>query len=320
MSIVKLTPSYKDYLWGGNKLTESYNKESDLKILAESWEVSSHPDGPSIVANGPLKGKTLVEYVETKGQDILGEKGKVFDFFPILIKFIDAKQDLSIQVHPNDEYGLKNEGQYGKTEMWYILEAEEGASLYYGTNKEISKEEYKNAIENNTILEVLNKVPVKKGDVVFVEAGTIHAIGEGIVICEIQQNSNITYRVYDFDRKDVNGNTRELHIDKAVEVSNLLPLDTSFKAQGAKKEFTNYSETLLVEHILFKTELLELNGAMTMDVDNQSFNALICIEGSMTVKHDNNSIELKKGESAFIDANTKDIEIEGNTNFLRVSV
>ena len=316
MSIIKLSPAFKDYLWGGTKLKSQYNKKSDLEILAESWEVSSHPDGPSVVTTGPLAGETLVNYIETKGRDILGTRGKAFDFFPILIKFIDAKQDLSIQVHPSDQYALKNEGQYGKTEMWYILEAEEGSALYYGTNKEITKEEYKEAIENNTILDVLKKVPVTKGDVVFVEAGTIHAIGAGIVICEIQQNSNITYRVYDFDRRDVHGNARDLHIDKAVEVSNLVPLDSSFKAQGEAIKHDEYTETMLVDHRLFKTELIELYGEMTFSVDDSSFNALICIEGDINLKE----FSLTIGESAFIEANTPDVTITGNGQFLRVSV
>lgn len=320
MAVIKLVPAFKDYLWGGNKLVRDYNKKSDLEILAESWEVSSHPDGISIVDNGTFEGKTLVEYIASKGKKVLGKKGQTFDFFPILIKFIDAKQDLSIQVHPSDEYALEHEGQYGKTEMWYILEAEPGASVYYGTKNEISKDEYKDAIENNTILDVLNKVPVTKGDVIFVEAGTIHAIGAGIVICEIQQNSNVTYRVYDFDRKDVNGNTRELHIDKAVEVSTLVPLDTSFKAQGDRVDHDSYSQTLLVSHDLFKTELISLNGSLSFDVDDQSFVALICIEGELEIKQGHDDIKLIKGESVFIDAETDDVQISGEGDLLRVSV
>lgn len=177
MSVLKLKPACKDYLWGGHRLAEEYGIEYDGEILAESWELSCHPDGPSVIVNGPFAGLTLEEYIEKEGKQVLGNHCRRFRDFPILIKFIDAKQNLSIQVHPDNKYALKNEGQYGKTEMWYIMDAGEGAFLYYGFKKEISKEEFAKRIEEETLLEVLNAVPVHKGDVLFIESGTIHAAG-----------------------------------------------------------------------------------------------------------------------------------------------
>ncbi|MCI7099411.1 MAG: ROK family protein [Lachnospiraceae bacterium] len=177
MSVLKLKPACKDYLWGGHRLAEEYGIEYDGEILAESWELSCHPDGPSVIVNGPFAGLTLEEYIEKEGKQVLGNHCRRFRDFPILIKFIDAKQNLSIQVHPDNKYALKNEGQYGKTEMWYIMDAGEGAFLYYGFKKEISKEEFAKRIEEDTLLEVLNAVPVHKGDVLFIESGTIHAAG-----------------------------------------------------------------------------------------------------------------------------------------------
>ena len=194
MSVLKLKPSCKDYLWGGHRLVEEYGKEYDGEILAETWELSCHPDGPSTIVNGAYAGKTLEEYIEAEGKEVLGTNCRRFRDFPILTKFIDAKQDLSIQVHPDNRYALKNEGQYGKTEMWYVVDAGKEAFLYYGFKKEVSKEEFARRIQEDTLLEVLNAVPVQKGDVLFIESGTIHAIGKDILIAEIQQNSNVTYR------------------------------------------------------------------------------------------------------------------------------
>ena len=206
MYTLKLKPALKDYLWGGTRLKTEYKMETNLEKVAEAWVLSTHKDGAGIVLNGELEGKTLTEAVAAFGTDCLGENGKKFSYFPILIKLIDAKDDLSVQVHPDDEYALRVEGEYGKTEMWYIVDCEEGATLYYGFKEEISKEQFRAKIADNTITDVLNKVPVKKGDVFFIPSGTIHAIGKGILIAEIQQNSNTTYRVSDYGRLGADGN------------------------------------------------------------------------------------------------------------------
>ena len=286
MSIIKLTPAFKDYLWGGTKLKENYGKKTDMDPVAESWELSVHPDGPSIVASGEYQGLSFPKYLEKKGKGVLGTKGNTFEFFPILIKFIDAKQPLSIQVHPDNEYALRVEHEYGKTEMWYILDCEPDSFLYFGVNKEITKEEFERRIHDNTLLDVLKAVPVHKGDVFFIKSGTIHAIGAGIQICEIQQNSNTTYRVYDFGRVGKDGKPRELHIQKAIDVSNLSPIEST------------------------------LNGTTTLYVDDESFGSILLIEGNATIENDGTTLEVNKGDSVFIDANSGDVKITGNCQWI----
>lgn len=313
MAIHKMIPSSKDYLWGGTKLIESYGKSTNQNIMAESWEISSHKDGPSYLED---KQMTLKEYTETHRNEVMGSKGLDFEDFPILIKFIDAKEALSIQVHPDDAYALAYENQYGKNEMWYVLEAEPGATMYYGVKEDISQDDFRKSIEDNNILEVLNEVEVKPGDVVYVPAGTIHAIGAGIVICEIQQNSNVTYRVYDFKRQQADGSYRDLHIDQAVAVSNLNSVKTDFDAQGLLETHDEYSKQTLVKSPYFVTTHYQVDSEATFEVDSSSFVAVVCLEGSLTL----NDISLVKGESAFIDANTGLVSVSGTGRFLHVTL
>lgn len=310
MEPIKLIPAFKDYLWGGTKLKTNYGKQSDLDIVAESWELSTHKDGQSVVASGADKGKPLSEYIEKYGAEILGTAAQNFDYFPILIKFIDAKDNLSIQVHPDDAYALENEGEYGKTEMWYILEAEDGASLYYGFNREITKDEYRQRIEDNTILDVLNKVQVKKGDVFFIKSGTVHAIGKGIVICEIQQNSNTTYRVYDYDRRGADGKPRQLHIAKALEVSTLAPAAAD---NGSKAEvrYDGYSDKTLSSCKYFTVRRLRIQSSAALRADTESFRSLIITEGSADIIMGSTVLSVTKGDSVFIPAQDSDYTING---------
>ena len=238
-SIIKLEPAFKDYLWGGTKLKDIYHKKCDYDIVAESWELSAHKDGQSVVASGRFQGMLFGDYLKKIGPEGLGWKSQAFERFPILIKIIDAKNSLSIQVHPDDEYALREENEYGKNEMWHIMDCDEGAFIYYGVNQELTKDELQKKIEDNTILEVLNKIEVHKGDTYFVNAGMIHAIGAGILLCEIQQNSNCTYRIYDYDRRDKYGNPRELHIDKAREVSVLKDMTSECDGSGNEIEVNN---------------------------------------------------------------------------------
>ena len=305
MKPVLLLPAFKDYLWGGTRLKEEFGKKSDLDIVAESWELSTHKDGQSVVASGEFAGMTLGEFVE-KNPSVLGKNCDNFEFFPILIKFIDAKDNLSIQVHPDDEYALKNTGGYGKTEMWYILDCEEGASLYYGFKEEITKEQFKESIENNTLLDYLNKVEVKKGDVYFIEAGTVHAIGKGIVICEIQQNSNTTYRVYDYDRRDAQGNARELHVEKALEVSVTKP----------PVEYKQENENVLAKCKYFTVEKAEIDGEMEFSIDETSFKSVIVTDGEGTLVSGDYTMEIKKGDSVFIPAQNGKYTVKGNCNII----
>lgn len=313
MAILKLVPAGKDYLWGGTKLMTDFGKKYDGEKLAETWELSCHPDGPSRIENGEYAGKTLEEYIERCGKRVLGKHCEAFENFPVLIKFIDAKNDLSIQVHPSDEYALKNENQYGKTEMWYVVDCEEGASLYFGFSKQVDEKEFRERIENHTLPEVLNKVPVKKGDVFFIESGTIHAIGAGIIIAEIQQNSNVTYRVYDYGRLDKDGKPRQLHVDKAIEVTNTVPMtcQKSFAPHlGSCKYFT--VDKLVMDGSHIKT----VSGC----VDDTSFLSILILDGSGTVKTADESVAFKKGDSLFIAAGTGDYTIEGTCDALLTTI
>lgn len=295
---IKLLPVYKDYLWGGTRLKEEYNKNTELDIVAESWELSTHKDGQSTVE---ATGQCLSDYIEENGKEILGKNAEKFDFFPILIKFIDAKGALSVQVHPDDEYALRVEGEYGKTEMWYILDCNEGAYIYYGLKKEMSKEEFRRHIEDGSLEKILNKVPVKKGDVFFIESGTIHAIGAGIVICEIQQNSNTTYRVYDYGRRDKNGNLRELHVEKAIEVSKLCPPPAVQKKENGILASCKY---FTVKEVIAETE-------EKIKMSEACFNSVIITEGEGTLSLNGEALTVKKGDSIFIPAQNTEYKLIG---------
>ena len=304
MAIVKLCPSYKDYLWGGKKLITDFYKEYDGDVLAESWELSCHKDGPSYIAAGEYAGETLEQYIIMEGKKILGRHARKFSKFPVLIKFIDAAEDLSVQVHPGDEYAIKNENQYGKTEMWYVVDCEEGASLYYGFAREVSTEEQEQRIRDNTLLEVLNKIYVKKGDVLFIEPGTIHAIGKGNVIAEIQQNSNVTYRVYDYGRKDKNGKERDLHIEKALQVTRRIPMlrQKSFEPHIASCEYFTVDKLVLDGGIMKR---------MCGTIDPATFVSLLVLEGEGVIRAGKEELTFRKGDSLFITADTGNYEMEG---------
>lgn len=312
MSVLKLKPSCKDYLWGGHRLVEEYGKEYDGEILAETWELSCHPDGPSTIVNGAYAGKTLEEYIEAEGKEVLGTNCRRFRDFPILTKFIDAKQDLSIQVHPDNRYALKNEGQYGKTEMWYVVDAGKEAFLYYGFKKEVSKEEFARRIREDTLLEVLNAVPVQKGDVLFIESGTIHAIGKDILIAEIQQNSNVTYRVYDYGRVGKDGKKRDLHIEKAIAVTNRVPLI---------KSRSSYPHVADCDY--FTVDKLNLDGRMMCRVEGtvseESFVSILILDGEGVVSC-GNKVSYQKGDSLFLPAESGAYVIEGSCDALITTI
>lgn len=313
MAILKLKPSCKDYLWGGTRLKTEFGKEYDGDPLAETWELSCHPDGPSYIVNGEYAGKTLSEYIGIHGKDVTGTHCMGYEQFPVLIKFIDAKKDLSIQVHPDDEYALKNEGQYGKTEMWYVVDCEEGASLFYGFSKEVSEEEFEERIRNNTLPEVLNKVEIHKGDVLFIEPGTIHAIGSGSLIAEIQQNSNVTYRVYDYGRKGADGKERELHVDKALQVTKRTPV-------AAGKDFGSHVVTCKY----FTVDKIVLDGQkrkkLIGEADETSFVSVLVLSGTGKVTVNGETMDVKKGDSVFITAGSGEYELEGAFEALMTTV
>ena len=214
---MKLAPAVKEIIWGGDKLKREYGKTAPFDKLAESWELTVRTDGMNVIENGEYAGMELGAFIDKAGYGVIGE-GYDGDRFPLLIKFIDACDKLSIQVHPSDEYSLKNEGEFGKTEMWYIVDANEGAELVYGLSKDYTPDAFEAAVKDNTVEKFMNRVKVKPGDVYFIPAGLVHAIGAGILICEIQQNSNVTYRVYDYGRLGKDGKPRETHVEKAKDV------------------------------------------------------------------------------------------------------
>ncbi len=309
-----LKPPIKDYLWGGTKLKTNFGFETEKEIAAESWMLSCHMDGMNIVLNGEYKGKTLNEVLEIWGKSAIGKRAEKFPYFPILIKLIDAKQKLSVQVHPDDEYALANEVEFGKTEMWYVVDCEEGAELVYGFKENISKEEFEKRIKDNTLTNVCNSVPVHKGDVFFIDAGILHAIGEGILIAEVQQNSNTTYRVSDYGRLGADGKPRELHIDKALDVTKCekpqIPYGNIGKVITSGKNIIR--ELAVCDK--FSAKLLNLNEPMDICAVD-SFVSLIVLTGNAIIMWNDEEINIKKGDSIFIPANLK-TELKGNAEIL----
>ena len=298
--ILKLSPSFKDYIWGGNKLMAQYGVK-DMDRVAEAWVLSAHPDGPSYLPDGT----TFVSALEKLGPDALGKNAAAFKDFPQLIKLIDAQSDLSVQVHPSDEYALKNEGQFGKTEMWYILDAEEGAGIYYGFERDVTRAEMEEAIRTNTLTDILRFVPVQKGESYFIPSGTIHAIGKGLLIAEIQQNSNVTYRVYDYGRRDAQGNTRPLHVEKALEVSDLTRAADAVEPVKTVVEGGVFTEVSSCEY--FTVTKLEADGAVAID-NPDSFIAVLITKGEGTI----NGEAFVQYDTFFIPAGSEPVELSGN--------
>lgn len=314
MEPLLLKPPIKDYLWGGTKLKEQFGFETDKEITAEAWLLSCHKDGSNVVMNGEFKGKALPEVLELWGKEALGEKAADFEYFPLLIKFIDAKQSLSVQVHPDDKYAKEVEGEYGKTEMWYVVDCEEGASLIYGFNREVSRVELEQRIKDNTLPEICNYVPVKKGDVFFIEAGTLHAIGGGILIAEVQQNSNSTYRVSDFGRLGADGKPRELHIDKALDVTRREKPTVPYGQVGEVQEFDYGTKRQLASCDLFTANIVELRGTHKFGKTN-TFVSLIVLDGKADVSYADNSFTISKGDSLFVPASFE-VNISGKAKLL----
>ncbi len=313
MPVLQLLPACKDYIWGGHRLVDEYGVNFNGPVLAEAWMLSCHPDGPSTIACGPYQGKTLQEYIDEQGFGVLGKNCERFLEFPILTKLIDARNNLSIQVHPDNAYALKNEGQYGKTEMWYVLDAKPGSFLYYGFKEEISKEEFEQRIQDDTLLEVLGKKPVKKGDVLFIEAGTLHAIGEGILIAEIQQNSNVTYRIYDYGRKGKDGLPRQLHVAQALDVTKREPV----REDGKMYPHIADCDYFTVDHVyLDGTTLYKTTGMVNED----SFLSILVLDGQGTLKCDGDKVLFKKGDSLFLPANSGKWSMKGNCDVLLTTI
>ncbi|MDO6492620.1 MULTISPECIES: type I phosphomannose isomerase catalytic subunit [unclassified Cellulophaga] len=305
---LKFNPILKERLWGGTKLRDVLNKSIENDITGESWELSTVKGDVSVVSNGDLAGASLQELINTKTNDLLGKSvaERFGTEFPILIKFIDAKQDLSIQLHPNDELAKKRHNSFGKTEMWYVMDADQDAELIVGFNKDVAKEEYAASIKNDTLLDLLNYEKVKEGDTFFINTGKIHAIGAGVLLAEIQQTSDVTYRVFDFNRKDKNGNLRELHTEQALDAIDYTKKDDFKVAYNTQSNAVN----TMVDCPYFKTNFIELTDNIKQDVINRdSFTIYMCVGGSATVKNEFGEADLVKGETILVPALSKSIEI-----------
>ncbi|MFK7813177.1 MAG: type I phosphomannose isomerase catalytic subunit [Maribacter sp.] len=306
---LKFQPILKERLWGGSKLKEVLGKPIENSITGESWELSTVKGDVSEIANGELSGTSLQELIDENPEALLG-KSVVARFgtdFPILIKFIDAKKDLSIQLHPNDELAKERHDSFGKTEMWYIMDADQDANLIVGFNKDVKKEEYSASLKNDTLLDLLNYESVKEGDTFFINTGKIHAIGAGVLLAEIQQTSDVTYRVFDFNRKDKNGNLRELHTELALDAIDYEKKD-DFKVSYPKEKDT---VNTMVECPYFKTNFLELSQELTQDVSKRdSFTIYMCVGGSVEVENDFGAAYIEKGETVLIPSNCNTIRLK----------
>ena len=308
MNLMKFYGVYKDYIWGGAKLNNKYNKNSGFEKTAESWELSVHTDGKSVICGGEFDGMSLSEYIK-HNPSVLGTNRKS-DELPILIKLIDAEDKLSVQVHPDDEMALKLENQNGKTEMWYVVEADEDAKIIYGVKDDISKEELEKAIKSNSVEDILNSVNSKKGDVFFVEAGTIHAVGKGNLIAEIQQNSNVTYRLYDYDRRDKNGNPRELHIEKGVMAS--------VTQKQTERQIPSCSDgtRLIASCEYFAVKEFCVDGLAEMECHKESYQAIICVNGSLELISGDDKEILNAGQTVFLPAGFGKYSLKGKGTVL----
>lgn len=323
-----LNPVGKDYLWGGNRLNEEYAKNIDLQPLAETWECSTHPDGISIAASGRYCGSPLTDVLRQHPEYLGSRYGRCSDLsgeLPLLIKLIDARDNLSIQVHPDDTYAKQYEnGQSGKSEMWYVLDAERDTRLIYGLNRDVDKETLRKSILNGSIERHLQKIRIRKGDVYYVEAGTIHAIGAGALIAEIQENSNLTYRLYDYKRLDKNGKARELHIDQALQAAKLNSSERPAQPMRLLRYHQGYALELLCRCKYFEVHRMMINTERCRQLaeyqtDRLSFRVLLCISGCGTLLiADGNNLLFFKGDCIFFPADSVKTKLHGKAHFLEI--
>lgn len=312
---LKFQTIYKDKIWGGQKIKTYLHKDfGDLPNCGETWEISGVKSDVSVVADGPLKGERLDQLLETYREALVGQK--VYDhfgnIFPLLIKFIDANEDLSIQVHPDDELAKKRHNSFGKTEMWYVVEADPGSTLIAGFNKELDQQEYLDKFNTGHLTDILNKEDVKSGDVFFLPAGRVHTIGKGLLIAEIQQTSDITYRIYDFDRVDDKGNKRELHVEEA-----LAAIDYHHYPEYKTSYHPKENETVkLVSCPYFTTNLMDFTESTNKDYSGlDSFVIYVCLEGKFTIKHAADVYPVKMGDCILLPKTIDNVQLQTESGF-----
>jgi mannose-6-phosphate isomerase len=317
---LRFKPILKERLWGGHKLRDVLEKDFEGTGIGESWELSGVEGDVSLIDNGPYNGKSLNELIEAYPNELLGKPviDKFGTEFPILVKFIDAQKDLSIQLHPGDELARARHNSFGKTEMWYVMDADPGAELIIGFKRDMSKEEYQHAMEEKSLPQHLHYEPVAEGDGFFINSGKIHAIGAGILLAEIQQSSDVTYRVYDFDRRDARGNLRELHTELALDAMDFKKKDDFKISYGRQKN----RENLMVSSPYFKTSFLELDTKTRLSLSHPySFTVLICVEGAAEVVMNSWKIQIKKGETVLLPAAAPEVVVNtSQSRFLKVSL
>lgn len=312
---MRLHPCYKEYLWGGTRLKTEYGKTDAPDTTAESWELAAHTDGTCTVADGPYTGMSILDLGNLDRAGIWGTACKA-PVFPLLVKLIDAKKDLSIQVHPSDETALLACGEQGKAEMWYIVDCEPQACLYFGFSKRVSKEEFLRRAKDGSICEVLNRVPVARGDVFYILPGTIHAIGAGIVIAEIQQNSNTTFRVYDYQRRGADGKLRPLHLDRAAEVLSYDPIVPEECKANSCVSFPEFTMTEMFSCRYFRAYRVDVRKCVELLCDGQSFHHVLCVEGAAMIHAHGQSYPIECGESYLMPAALGNYKIEGSCRVL----
>ena len=310
-------PIFKERIWGGTKLKTVLNKPIISGITGESWELSTVEGDVSVVSNGFLKENSLNDLINLDPEAILGTDvykrfGKQF---PLLFKYLDAREDLSIQVHPNDELAKKRHNSFGKTEMWYVLQADEDARIIVGFKKQSNAAEYLENLKNKTLLSILEDVKVKSGDVFFLETGTVHAIGAGLVVAEIQQTSDITYRLYDFDRVDDKGNSRELHVDLALDAINYNKIETHKKYDSIQNQ-----SNPIVDCPYFTTNFLPLKGLVSVNKTGSTFTVYMCVEGDFEIEYEGEKFKYKKGDTILIPAAMKTFELNGEASVLEIYI
>ncbi|MDD3003635.1 type I phosphomannose isomerase catalytic subunit [Flavobacterium sp.] len=314
---LQFEPIFKERIWGGEKLRTQFNKKTVSPITGESWELSTVEGDISVVVNGFYQGKLFTELIESSPEELLG--AHVFKQFgtqfPLLFKFLDAKEDLSIQVHPNDFLAKKRHNSFGKTEMWYVVQADPDSRIIVGFKENSSEEEYLINLKNKSLVSILETIKVNVGDVFFIETGTVHAIGAGVVIAEIQQTSDVTYRLYDFDRKDASGATRELHVDMALEAINYKKV----KTQRSYKKEENKSNPV-VDCPYFTTHFIPLTSEMAIHKKGDCFTVYMCVDGNFTIEVDHTFYNYKKGDTVFLPAALKQYKLDGKASILEIYI
>lgn len=314
---LQFEPIFKERIWGGEKLKTELHKPITSKITGESWELSTVEGDVSVVANGEWKGRSLTDLIDECPNEILGTEvyARFGKQFPLLFKYLDAREDLSIQVHPNDALAKKRHNSFGKTEMWYIMQADEDARIIVGFKETSNANDYLENLKNKTLLSILDAIKVKSGDVFFLETGTVHAIGAGLVVAEIQQTSDITYRLYDYDRTDAHGKTRELHVDLALEAINYNKVDT-------KKEYTKTinESNVVVDCPYFTTNFLPLDGEISVSKTGKTFTVYMCVEGSFEIEYDDSKSHYRKGDTVLLPAAMNSFSLKGKASILEIYI